>query len=130
MGSPKKLALNTKNARLERSPSALYFVILFLGLWSVSFIGTSFLNFTPLDIVSNGLISASQAAEAVPSNPIVNFASSNPDSPWFIGSRADHILLVVLVLLAIFLSKKPAGPSRSQRIPELICIYLGIRYLY
>ena len=76
------------------------------------------------------MLSESQAVETSSLNSVVDFTSSNPDSRSFIGSQIDHAFLILLVLLAIFLSKRQIGPWPTQWILELICIYLGLRYLY
>ena len=121
----------SKNAGSERFPSAFYFFTLFLGICALSLISIPFTDFSSLDLSSKGFVSESQAAETGPSNPILDFASSTADRHSFIGSRTDHILLIVLVLLALILSKKQAETSPTpQRILQLICIYLGLRYLY
>jgi cellulose synthase (UDP-forming) len=130
MNSPGNRANGTKNILRRNSPSAGYFLVSFLGLWTLSFVGTVFLGFTPLDLFSNSILSESHAIEADSPNAIVDVSSSNSSSPFFIGSRVDHILLIVLVLLAIFLSKRQIGTWPTQWILELICIYLGLRYLY
>src|ERR1700681_732773 len=120
MNSPANRANGAKDTLRRHSPSAAYFIASFWGLWTLSFVTTVFLGFTPLELFSNSILSESQAIEADSSSAIVDFPSSDPDSYSFIGTRIDHALLIMLVLLAIFLSKRQIGPWPTQRILELI----------
>lgn len=119
MDSLKKQIPNTKDARLRRSRSASYFLASFLGLWTLSFVISASLGFTFLF----------QAA-AVEPNPthLANLAEVGSNS--FTGSWPDYLLSIVLVIVAIYSTKKRTHLFQMKWAIVALGLILGLRYLY
>jgi len=119
MNSLRKQILNKKHDRLGQSRSASYFLVSFLGLWTLSFVISAFPGFTFIF----------QAATVEP-NPTHLANLAEVDSNSFIGSWADYLLSIVLVIVAIYSTKKRTPLLQVKWAVVVLGLFLGLRYLY